>query len=233
MSYVRETEEYKGYTIKIESDEDPMNPRTDWDNACTMVCWHRRYHLGDMKIVSKNNYRPVSEGYSEPIDLLYELAGLDRTDCQDEEGNDWSYEQLYTSIEERGTIISPLYLYDHSGITISMGGFSCPWDSGQVGFIYIEKDKIQEEWDGDYESAKKCMEGEVQTYDDYLTNNVWRYEILDSDAEWIDSCGGYYGDEGVKDAMTDAKHSIDCKCKTAQEEYEKQPKHKHSEMATL
>jgi ribulose bisphosphate carboxylase small subunit len=32
------TEEYKGYTIKVEYDEDPQNPRTDWDSAGTMVC---------------------------------------------------------------------------------------------------------------------------------------------------------------------------------------------------
>ena len=41
-----ETEEYKGYTIKIEHDDYPDNPR-DWDNAGEMVCWHRRYNLGD------------------------------------------------------------------------------------------------------------------------------------------------------------------------------------------
>ena len=36
-------------------------------------------------------------------------------------------------------VILPLYLYDHSGITMSTGPFSCPWDSGQVGWIYASK----------------------------------------------------------------------------------------------
>ena len=40
-------------------------------------------------------------------------------------------------------VILPLYLYDHSGITISTGPFSCPWDSGQVGWIYAPKDTFR------------------------------------------------------------------------------------------
>jgi len=36
-------------------------------------------------------------------------------------------------------VILPLYLYDHGGITMSTGAFSCPWDSGQVGWIYAPK----------------------------------------------------------------------------------------------
>jgi len=138
---MEQTIEYKGYTIKIKADNDPQNPRTDWDPATHMVCWHNRYDLGDMEMVGKRS-QPVSKQYGEPIDLLYELAGLDRNDCQDEKGNDWTFEQLFKSIEERGTLLSTLYLYDHSGITISMGGFSCSFDSGPVGFIYMEKDDI-------------------------------------------------------------------------------------------
>ena len=41
-------------------------------------------------------------------------------------------------------VILPLYLYDHSGITISTRPFSCPWDSGQVGWIYASKDTFRE-----------------------------------------------------------------------------------------
>jgi hypothetical protein len=42
-------------------------------------------------------------------------------------------------------VILPLYLYDHGGITMSIGPFSCPWDSGQVGWIYAPKQKFIEE----------------------------------------------------------------------------------------
>jgi hypothetical protein len=34
------------YKLEIAYDTDPQNPR-EWDNLGTMVCWHRRYSLGD------------------------------------------------------------------------------------------------------------------------------------------------------------------------------------------
>lgn len=37
----------KKYCIHIQLDEDPLNPRTDWDNPTTMACFHSRYRLGD------------------------------------------------------------------------------------------------------------------------------------------------------------------------------------------
>lgn len=42
-------------------------------------------------------------------------------------------------------IILPLYLYDHGGITMSTGPFSCPWDSGQLGWIYALKQRFIDE----------------------------------------------------------------------------------------
>jgi len=212
-----DTEEYKGYKIEIWYDEDPENPRTDWDPISTMVCWHSMYYLGDSEswkgMDGKCHSQQLSKNYSEPIDLLYELAGLDREDCEDEDGNDLSFEDLYTKIEERGTIISPLYLYDHSGITISMGSFLCPWDSDLVGWIYMTKDKIAENWGTDkeaYEKAIKCMEGEVETYDDYLTGNVYGFSVVKEDEEDVlYSCGGFYGDLEESGLLEEAKRTIE------------------------
>ena len=30
------------YCLHIRRDDQPLNPRTDWDNITTMACWHRR-----------------------------------------------------------------------------------------------------------------------------------------------------------------------------------------------
>lgn len=35
------------YLLQIMLDDEPMNPRTDWDNFGHMICWHSRYNLGD------------------------------------------------------------------------------------------------------------------------------------------------------------------------------------------
>ncbi len=42
-----ESFEHAGLRIEIVQDQDAPNPRTDFDHAGKMVCWHRRYNLGD------------------------------------------------------------------------------------------------------------------------------------------------------------------------------------------
>ena len=80
-------------------------------------------------------------------------------------------------------IVLPLYLYDHSGITISTAPFSCPWDSGQVGFISVSKAKVREEFGIQRitakvrEKAEEILRGEVKDYDQYLQGEIWAFEI--------------------------------------------------------
>lgn len=97
-------------------------------------------------------------------------------------------------IADGAYIILPLYLYDHSGITMKTSSFTYRWDSGQVGFIYCTKEDVQREWDGDDMKAKAYIEGEVATYDGYLTGSIYCYEIIDADGnDTGESCGGYFG----------------------------------------
>lgn len=161
------------YKIKIFPDEDPMNPRRDFDPLGTMICFHRRYDLGD-----KHNFSDPDEA------------------------------QKFLKNKRRIAIVLPLYLYDHSGITMNTTGFSCPWDSGQVGWIYITREKVRKEYH--YKRiSKKLIErvtgyliNEVKEYDQYLTGDVYGYRITeinpddpDEEGEEVDSCWGYYGEE--------------------------------------
>lgn len=107
--------------------------------------------------------------------------------------------------------VSNLYLYDHSGITISTGPFSCRWDSGQVGFALIHKDTIKENWKDCEDWRKKAeglVEGEVKEYDDYLTGNCFGFRVLKDDEE-VDSCWGYLGNPEDSGVIEDAKRSAD------------------------
>jgi hypothetical protein len=51
-----------GVVAKIYVDDDPENPREHYDHLGKMVCFHRRYDLGD-----KHDYSDLDE-------LLHELA---------------------------------------------------------------------------------------------------------------------------------------------------------------
>lgn len=121
---------------------------------------------------------------------------------------------LYNSWEEvlkheigKDAIALPVYLYDHSGITISTKPFGCRWDSGQVGYIYVTKEKIRKEfgikrvtkkW---VEKITQYLESEVQVFDDYLTGNVHWVKVEFDDYE--ESCGGFYGSNFKENGVFD------------------------------
>ena len=48
------------------------------------------------------------------------------------------------------------------------------------------------------EQAAALLAGEVDTYNMYLTGDVWIYVIEDEDGEVLESCGGNYGLEYAK-----------------------------------
>jgi len=83
-----------------------------------------------------------------------------------------------------------------------MSDFGDRWDSGCVGFIFVPYSKIRQEYSVKrisrkvMERAQKCMAAELQTYDDYLTGNVYGFQVFDSpeDDNEIESCWGFYGD---------------------------------------
>lgn len=113
-----------------------------------------------------------------------------------------------------GSVWLDLYLYDHSGITMSWQPFACQWDSGRVGTIYVTKENIIKEYgDDSVDSRKRALEylkGEVKEYDQYLTGDVWGYVIKDENDDHVDSCWGFYGrDYCVTEGESALKHAQD------------------------
>jgi hypothetical protein len=164
--------------LKVLHDSSADSPR-EWDNLGTMVCFHNRYDLGD-----NHNYN--SDDY-----------------------NNWEEMKKAIQKEENTAVILPLYLYDHSGISISTGAFSCRWDSGQIGFIFVSKEKALQEFGGKIVTAKlkekleRILDGEVETYDQYVRGEVYGFQIVDEDDNHIDSCYGFYGTDFATNGMLD------------------------------
>lgn len=105
--------------------------------------------------------------------------------------------------------VLPLYLFDHGGITMNTGGFSCPWDSGQVGWIYMT-DEVRQREGITLMGARLMLQSEVSEYDQYLRGEVYgfRLERKLPCGHWeeVDSCWGFYGDpreSGLRDQLPD------------------------------
>jgi hypothetical protein len=169
VSLYSKINDMKKFELEVVQDTNPYSPRED-DNFGTMVCFHKRYELGD-----KTDYR--SEDYD-------------------------SWDELEKGIieNEGEVIILPLYLYDHSGITISTSPFGCNWDSGRIGFIFMSKHKIKKE-EIDETKVEQYLIDEVKVYDQYLTGDVWGYNVYEVSTcdkghehkELVESCYGFYG----------------------------------------
>lgn len=108
-------------------------------------------------------------------------------------------DELIKLVEEIKDIeISPLYLYDHGGITISMSDFNDRWDSGQVGWIYINHSDIAKEY-GDaspanIEKAQNLLAAEVKDYDSFIRGDCFGFQLFDKKGEQLESCWGFLGD---------------------------------------
>lgn len=121
--------------------------------------------------------------------------------------DDTPSEELMEIFEEHAVVL-PLFLYDHSGITMKTSPFMCPWDSGQVGYIYATLEDLRKEFDLPEqelrEKGKEILEGEVKHYDQYLTGDVYGFTLEESEEckecghiEWneVDSCWGFFGQD--------------------------------------
>jgi len=255
------------YTLFIVDDNQPMNPREDCDPFGKMVCFHRRYNLGDehdhseprdflhSTLFDKYAYDPKAD-YGKPVyDFIkqgnakearleynrstreWELLENNHWDTN----NDWYPSSAYSASlkgkdvpdsflddclstlrmseltaligQMNGMVILPLYLYDHSGITMNTGGFSCPWDSGQVGWIYADYEKIKENY-GEVtpetiERARSMLESEVKSYDLFLTGQCYGFKLYEGENQ-IDSCWGFLGD--INDVAKDIKEHLPSEC---------------------
>ena len=102
---------------------------------------------------------------------------------------------------KKALIRLPIYIYIHSGIAISTSPFSCPWDSGFLGYYYVTRDTLIKEYGEvtpeNIQTAENRARAELETFGDYLSGEVYGFTI-EKDGEAIDSSWGYYGETGLE-----------------------------------
>lgn len=198
--------ENEKWRLTIERDDYCEDGPREWDNLGTMVYGHGRYVLGDEEAQNTEKYISWDQW------LSYEVEDL--------------------------AVALPLYLYDHSGLRMNTTGFNhLGWhgyfDSGQVGWIYVTSEKLKEEGI-DVEKAEEILRGEIETFDQWLSGDVYGFILEEkkleceakecpecgyaepcefhSEIEYhqVDSCWGYYGTDfennGILETIPDELH---------------------------
>lgn len=177
--------------LEIHTDEDPIDPRGD-DNLGIIVCWHKRYVLGD-----KHEFQTPSD---------FEL---------------W--------LKENKAVVLPIYMYDHSGISLSTNNgypFNDRWDAGQVGFIYVTYETLKDEYSvkrvtGKLVSkARTMLENEISTYNQFLSGEVYGFNLYTTEnckccgheiKTDKDSCWGFYSIDDILNELDEKWKKVEWK----------------------
>jgi len=189
--------ENETHCLDIYIDQTPEDPR-NWDNLGTMVCYHPLYVLGDVEPSDIAKFNP--EHYDNFLQWMYE-------------------EVVIPNGGESSIIFLPLYLLDHSGLSIKTTPFRMPRDEGQVGFIYVTQETLDKEnlSDKTDDEIRKLLKDEVTIYCRYLSGDVYGFTFYTKETceccgtaiyTHKESCMGFYGtfkgmeehlpDEGIK-----------------------------------
>lgn len=156
----------KVVSLMIHRDQDPPDPR-EWGNLGIMACWHKRYILGDV------------QPSVEPRKWL--------------EMN-----------SPEGSVELPIFMMDHSGLTLSTSDHlfkaadpvSLDW--GQLGVIIATPSRIKEVFkvkritESTRKKARKALEQEVATYNDFVNDQCWGYVATDNNGN-VEAVSGFIG----------------------------------------
>lgn len=242
-----ETYEHCGVTVEIHYDETGSGDPREGDNVTTLFCSYPGYELGDEQLPSDGFEEincPKCQGTGEGphVDDDEPVA----PDCERCDGTGWATPTVHEWANEQGAIaIAPLFVYEHSGITMRAGTVKClpegeltradtasrarfvgddaGWDTSMVGFAIITND----DWKtcmGDTprteERLREIIDSEVESYAMYLEGQVYGYVVAE-DTPFADSCWGFLGDDHVKEeANVAAKHAAEQLAEEANERSE-------------
>ena len=175
----------------------------EWGNDSKMVCFHKRYSLPNEIDFNKDDYNSFSE-MRRAIEKEYDVC------C-----------------------ILPVWMYDHSGISLSTGR-TCEWDSIQIGFIFLTKENARQQHKCKRISKRikdmveKNLIAEIEIYGQYLNGDVYDFaleralevkvrktystgevkEEIEIEYEDIDSCGGFYNKADMKDNVSEEYYKL-------------------------
>jgi len=183
MNEAIETINYKNYTIKIYPDYDAMSP-DEWNNEYVfLVGYHDDFWVDKKEFITKDEAIRLAE-------------------------NDIDKEDTKLKQIKKDYHIFGLEAYIHSGVSLYLSyEGNCPdrkWDVCQLGLVFVKRTETKSRI-----KAKKIAENLLETWNDYLSGNVYGHRVIDNNGNEIHSCWGFYGDYNKSGLLDDAKDMIE------------------------
>jgi hypothetical protein len=176
----------KGLTLHVQEDDYGHNPRND-GCADRMLCWHRRYNLGD-----ENPYKN-SQDFWDDKEVQRGIFVIRKVYMLDHSGLRFSATP-FTAVDPQG--------WD-SGV---VGVIYMTKDDAQRVYGDLSDESKQK--------ADAGLIDEIEEYDRYHNTQYYGYLIEGSEGDTLDASGGYYGDsmieilEVMKDCADTEYHSL-------------------------
>lgn len=222
--------EHAGHQIEIRYDPFAQSPREN-DNLGTIWLHERiNYKADDNSFSDIDNFltqnlevedRDRFERVMDQVWSKYPDYYNSREDQKAADDLEQKIRERYMAILERSYIILPVYIYEHSGVMFKTSPFSCPWDSGQAGFIMVSRAQVRKEYGwkvitkARQAKIEEYLAGEIKEYSSYANGETYGYKIFpavgtDEEGETTysmdstDDCWGFYGHDYCLEAAKEA-----------------------------
>ena len=99
--------------------------------------------------------------------------------------------------------IFPVYAYIHSGTRLSLAHNGDRFDTSMKGFMLIRKEDADTTVTRNLEEAETIAKSIIRDWNTYLSGDIYKFKLIKeitckecghTTEEFIDSCGGFYGD---------------------------------------
>lgn len=126
--------------------------------------------------------------------------------ADEEQSSEWISEY----IKQKDVVALPVYMIDHSGIALSTRPFHDPWDSGQIGYIAVTREKAYKEFGRrvNRRTIEKALSDEISLYSSYVQGEIYGFRVFAPDGRETDSCWGFIGSDGIRSAIEDARENV-------------------------
>lgn len=207
-----------------------LGDRIEYDSAKDFWIANVYGHCSDEEIFDALKERKLVNIYvdyyqdMEKDEYFYALCDMDNGDCfvdglaEDEvasEAKYWLEPEDCMILMDHGShaMWLPLYVYDHSGVSMHTECSGDKWDTSCVGWIVTPM--CQNHTSADEMKATRVMQQEVKEYNDWLQGEVYRYTLYKQNGwvsddiecsaspnwEEVDDCGGFIGDDIIENGM--------------------------------
>ncbi len=165
----------KGYKVEISHDDWQENPR-EWGCSSTLVTAHQKYTFGGIQL--------TRHAFSIEDAFQKHLADV--------------------GLSYKDIIYREVFMYEHSGIALSMSPFGCRFDSGQLGYIYEKRSAVRAEFGVKRISRRlkqqilNRLESEIEILGYWANGEVYCFSVGE------ETYGGFYGCDHYRSGLIEA-----------------------------